>query len=224
MGPLSVNIEHMKSDHSQEGLYAELFGFRPSLAQKRTIQIIEGAIKSYASVGVENTTYDRIAKICKISRPLVQHYFEDKESLFEMVATYIRSHFQQIAIQAIKTETEPSKQLAAYIHSTFFWIKKFPHHACVWQLIFYYCHLNPKLRDLNTQVVDMGTERIASLLTMGKSQNIFSCKDVRATAQLIQIVITGSLLKATTENMKSEIDAFAEETTSTCLALACGSG
>jgi AcrR family transcriptional regulator len=212
----------MKASNPQEALYAEIFGFQPSLAQKRTIQIIEGAIKSYASVGIENTTYDRIAKICKISRPLVQHYLEDKESLFEMVAKYIRSHFQQIAIQAIKAETDPLKQLTAYIHSTFFWIKKFPDHACVWQLIFYYCHLNPKLRELNTQLVDMGTERIASLLTMGQSQKVFACKDARATAQLIQIIITGSLLKATTENMKSELDVFANETVEICLGLARG--
>jgi AcrR family transcriptional regulator len=203
-------------------MYESLFSIEPSSGQKRMMQIIEGAIKCYASVGIENTTYDRIAKACKITRPLIQHYFKDLDEIFEVAVKFIRANFQRVAIEAIQKESKPKEQLMAYVESTFQWVKEYPAHANTWKLVYYYCDLDPKLRKLQTEMVYLGLDRIAGLLEIGKSQKVFGCKDVRTTANFIQMLMTGALVKVSTENMDVSLEEFSKEISGACLRIAMG--
>ncbi len=54
-------------------IYSNLFEFVPTRSQRRIIGLLEAAIRNYATIGIEKTTYDSIAKAAKVSRPLVQH-------------------------------------------------------------------------------------------------------------------------------------------------------
>src|SRR5262245_30016404 len=62
-------------------LLNELLPAAPTKAQRRQLQIVEAAIGCYASVGFEKATFEKIASVCKVSRPLIQHYFPDREKL-----------------------------------------------------------------------------------------------------------------------------------------------
>jgi len=204
----------------QAAVYSQLFTLLPSRAQRRMIQIIEGAIKNYISLGVENTTYESIAKTCKISRPLIQHYFKDKDEVFEMAVKYIRLNYQQYTIQAFKDKHEPMERLVAYIESAISWLKDFPSHQRVWNLFYYYCGVDPKMRALNTELVTMGHERITALLQQGADAGVFAPDNLVGRAKQIQVLLTGTIVTATTEALYADPEEFRRQMVQGCIGLA----
>ena len=204
-------------------IYSGLFELEPSRSQRRIAQIVEGALKSYATVGIENTTYDTIAKCSKMSRQLVLHYFKSKDDIFDMAVKYVRVNFQRVAVEAMEPVIDPKARLEAYVRSTFVWMRDFPTHTHLWRLNFYYCGLNGKLRDLNTELVNMGHERIAALLQRGIEAGYFPAAPeaaVRRRAKHVQNLLMGSLVAAQTERIEGTLDDFASRVVEGCLAIA----
>jgi AcrR family transcriptional regulator len=185
--------------------------------QNRKFQIIEGAIKNFATIGIENTTPASIAKACKISRPLVLHYFKDVKSIFEVAIVYIRAEFQQLAIDAISREKTTTNQLKAYVDSTMDWVEKYPHHVRVWLLFFYYCGINEKSRQLNSELVDMGHDRITALLEIGLKSKEFKFDHAIITAKIVQNIITGAIICAMTEVRSPRTKFLRRDTIKACL-------
>ncbi len=185
---------------ADKNIIFSLFDIVPTKAQERQLKIIEAAVEDFASVGIEKSTYESIARRSKVSRPLVHHYFPDKEVLIERAITYVRANFQSIAVKAIQGEEKSEHQLNAYIVSTFDWLKKYPAHVKVWLLFYYYCGIDAKYRKLNSDLVDMGHRRIKAILEIGHTQKRFIVKNATETAKLIQLLITGGLLAGCTEN------------------------
>lgn len=194
-------VLRIASAKDRRAIYSTLLEADLSKAQKRQFAIIEAAIKCYASVGVDRTTFDRIAQVGKMSRPIIQHYFKDKHEIFLRAVKYIRANFQQLAVDAILSKTNPKDQLEAYIRCTFDWIEDYSHHMKVWLLYFYYCGFDSELKELNTELVEMGTKRIAALIETGNEAGIFRSKSPAEHARLIQVNITGALISASTENI-----------------------
>ncbi len=195
----------------------QILSLPPSKAQQRQIQIVEAAIKVFAAVGIEKATYDKIAKICRVTRPLIQHYFPDKEQLFELVVKYIRGHFQAIAIRAIERGTSETEQLKSYISSTFRWLDDFPEHVQVWMLFYFLSSHHAKYRKINTELVGMGHGRIAALIERGTESGQFESKDYQIDAKLIQTAITGALVSLTTEDFSIDRKVFEKQVVEECL-------
>jgi AcrR family transcriptional regulator len=210
----------MKDNAIFKTLLLDSVGGEPTKGQVRQAQILEAAIKNFATVGVENTTPDKIAKTCKISRPLVLHYFKDVEEIFQLAVKVIRAEFQRMAVVAIEKEAKPTGRLKAYVHSSLDWVDLRPLHVKVWLLFFYRCGLREADRKLNSDLVNMGHDRIAALLELGKSQGEFHFDDAMATAKMIQNVITGALICRMTEAQSPRLESVRTETTKTCFLLA----
>ncbi len=201
-------IKRKTNEVRLEAVYTGLFHSVPSRAQRRVVQILEGTIRTYLKYGIESTTYERIARTCQVSRPLIQHYFRDKSELFEMVAKYIRVLFQQIAIEAIRREDNYTQQLAGYVGSLFTWIEEYPRHAKVWGLVFYYAAVNPRIRALHTELAQMGHDRITALLEAGAMAGEFAPGEFRKRAKMIQTLYTGGFIMVTSEDLYVGIPTF----------------
>jgi AcrR family transcriptional regulator len=199
---------------------SSLFEFMPTRAQRRMVEILEGAIRNYATIGVEKTTYDSIAKACKISRPLVQHYFKDKDAIYEMSMKYIRANFQKLAVDAIKKSSDPATQLEQYVSALFAWAKKYPLHAKVWNLVYYYAAVDSHLKRINTDLVMMGHDRITALLTAGVESGVFADGEIRARAKMIQMLYTGALVSVSSEDLYIDVEEFRKLLVRSCLQLA----
>src|SRR5262245_21467474 len=102
--------------------------FSPDMkkSEQTKVRILEGAIKCYSKYGLEKTNYDQIAKAAKVTRPLIIHYFPQKQALLEMTFKYIRAICQNLAINAIKDSDDPITQLKSYVLITFDWAKDYP--------------------------------------------------------------------------------------------------
>lgn len=201
-------------------VYPQLFEAVPSRAQRRVVQILEGAVRTYLSLGIENTTFGAIAQTCKVSRPLVQHYFSDKESLFEMVAKYIRVVFQQLSVEAIRGEDSPRRQLECWIGALFDWLDEYPHHARVWSLVYFYAASNPRLREMHTELAQIGHQRLTSILEAGVNKGDFPGGDLPRRAKMIQTLHTGGFITLIAEDLYVDPAVYRRYLVETALELA----
>lgn len=224
MATVKTSQKARPSASSLAALYSDILPQAPSRAQSRTLEIIEGAIHCYATLGIDGTTYENIAKASKISRPLIFRYFKDREAIFESAIRYIRTHFQKLAVDAIMAETEPKMQLEAYVLSTFAWVAQYPEHVRTWILFYYSCGTNAKHRALNTDLVKMGHERITAILAEGKKRGDFNCAKPSQSARAIQMLITGALISAATEDPFIPIKELKAITTQEALRMAGATG
>lgn len=192
---------------------------KPSKTETRMIQIIEGAIKNYATIGSEKTTYDRIARTCKISRPLIQHYFKDKDAVFEKSIQYIRAQYQALAHAAIEAQSTPLEKIRAYVSASLQWVRDYPLHSKTWALFFYHCTIQPKLKALNTDLVLQGTKRISHLVSLGMKEGVFEVEDAQAAARDLQIFLTGAIVTAGTETPAEPWPRFEEQVVRSCLSI-----
>jgi AcrR family transcriptional regulator len=211
---------HKKADTALGAVYADLFRTVPTRAHQRIVQILEGTIRTYLKWGIDSTTYDRIARECRVSRPLIQHYFSDKTELFEMVAKYIRVIFQQIAIDAIRQEQTCREQLAGYVGSLFTWIERYPHHAKVWTLVFFFAAVNPRIRALHTELAKMGHDRAIALLRAGVATGEFAPGELPRRAKMIQTLYTGGFVMVTAEDLYVDLPTFRSYLVEACWRIA----
>lgn len=200
--------------------YAELFDHQPPRVQRRMIQILEAAIRNYFTLGIEKTTYESIAKAGKISRPLIQHYFKDKDEIFVMALKYIRVTFQKLAIDGIARAQSHEGQMKEYVGSLFEWLQKYPMHAKVWNLMYYYAAVDSSFLAMHTHLAEMGHQRIIALLREGAKEGVFSGGDLERRAKLIQTMYTGGLIMVTAEKLYVSLDTFRQYLTDAILEIA----
>jgi len=189
----------------------EFFSDSNPRARRRLIEILEGALHCYATIGFDKTTYQEIANACGVTQPLVIHYFKKKTDIFELVARYIRLNFQNMAIEAISKETTAEKMMIAYNDSCFEWSQKFSQHAKVWALYYYHCGLKPKYKKLNTEMVTLGEARILAILEAGVKAKEFQPGALSVRARMIRLVVTGMLILDNTEKLPVSRNDFISE-------------
>lgn len=208
-----------KSVKPDPKVYADIFPRELSKSERRRIQIIEAAIGCYATIGLDNTTYERIAEKCGISRSLINQYFPQKELLTEQIMKYIRISLQNLAIEAIASASTPEAKLAALVESTFRWIKEYETNVKVWILLYYYCTINDSFKRINTELVQIGHDRIAGILAAINAGKGVSQTDLLTRAKMIQVVFTGALVSALTESLPFAVKELATRTIDLCLEL-----
>ncbi|RYZ76436.1 MAG: TetR/AcrR family transcriptional regulator [Proteobacteria bacterium] len=165
------------------------------------MRIIEAAIKSFAKNGLEKTTYTLLARECKISRPLIHHYFPEMTDLFALAARYVRQTLLQCAVSAMKKASgEPDAQLRAYIRGCFNWIRDYQEQNSFWLLYFYQASLKGAAREENTALVKAGHERIQNLINEGNEAGLWNSKSPVEDSKTIQVALTGALVSCMTED------------------------
>lgn len=206
------------TDPLQFTVWKQLFPEAPSKSQVTQLRIAEAAIRLYAKAGAQSTTFEDIATAAKVSRALILRYFPTYPALMMFMAKYIRAQFQELAVRSINQADGAKAQLEAYVDCTFDWSKQYPHHVKVWIYFYYICALEPKTRELNTNLVDVGHRRIQSLIESGQAARDFPKGNASAAAKAIQTLITGSLLSCLTENRKEDFERIRKATHRACQA------
>lgn len=186
----------------------DLFQFTASKSQEQQIKIIEAAITSFAVKGIEKTTYTYLADVCKISRPLIHHYFPSLDDLFLLTARYIRQTLLKLAIEGMnqaKSE-DPLDQLLGYANGCLRWIKEYPHQCSFWFLYFYQASRSPQARKENTELVGAGHKRITEMLEYGNQMELWKIPDCTRQGKQIQVFITGVMISCMSEDGYLSLD------------------
>jgi len=193
---------------------------KPSKSQRRRIQIIEAAMKLYVREGIEEASFEKIATACDISRPLVQHYFADRDELFFAVARFVRASSTEFALKRVAGHTKGLTQLTSYIRAVFEWVATHPDHAKVWVLFCYYCSIRDNYRKAHTEVSNASRDKIAAMIALGNREETLSCRDPAKAAHLIFSFIYGTLITTMTEDSRERQKDLENETFQICLELA----
>lgn len=170
-------------------------------ARRKAFMLLESAIQCFARKGFDGVTLEMIAREAGVTRPLLKHYFENLNDIELCVLKYIRLIFQKIAVDAMSKATEPKQMLSEYVKSCIYWVENYRTHSLVWLSFLHRCGRNPKHAELNTLAVKTGEERIATLLDEGKKQGVFQFENSQEVAVLIQLLITGTLIKLVSEEV-----------------------
>lgn len=203
----------------QSSLYKSLLPKATSKAERTQIQIIEAAIHCYATIGMDNTTYEKIAARGKVTRPLVIHYFPDYESLALAAFRYIRANMQEFAVKAIQSRKSPEEQLFAYVESVFEWTVEYEKHFKVWLLFYYFCGISSRHNEIHTELVTIGHQRIAILITQLRKNNLDQMELMKR-AKIIQTLITGAMVSCGVEKLPMSLEDYTSAVAEECLLVA----
>ncbi|QLY24627.1 TetR/AcrR family transcriptional regulator [Bdellovibrio sp. KM01] len=197
----------MDKKSTQRQIYSELFPRELSKADKRRLEILEGAIKAYSAVSYEHVSFDDVAIPAKTSRRLVSHYFPDKEALFETTMKLIRGQYQAAVIAAFSQSNDPEVQFSEYVRSAVAWAHEQPVNLRAWILFFMVSSQQERYRKLHENLTNMGADRIVSFIQLqtsaGKREKL-NPEDLRFAAKSVQRIITGAIIEICSERVKSE--------------------
>jgi len=60
--------------------------------EQRKIAILQQAFRLFAKNGYQESSLSHLAEVCRISRPILYHYFRDKEAIFTYAMKYYTDH------------------------------------------------------------------------------------------------------------------------------------
>lgn len=171
---------------------------------RRVHQIILVAIEIIANQGYETLQIQQVAKKCKVSRPLVSHYFSEKEQLLLAAVQWIAIQHQKFILASLAKVSSPKLILRAYIVANLSWVIEHCSHAVVWMQYIAFAAFNPRDTIENTRSVEHGTHRITEILLMGEEQKAWKGSNHKEVARSIQLCLTGAVISLATELQPEE--------------------
>lgn len=171
-----------------------------SKATQRQVQIIEAAIFCYANYGFDETTYEKIAKQAKLSRPLLFHYFEDRDEIFESSIKYVRALYHQQIIEALQSAGSGKARFENYLRAAFDMSRERPEHIKFWFIVYHSAATNPKYKKINSEMVAYGVDRIEHLIRGIEGNEKLSTSIAAQRARVVQALITGAIVQMHTES------------------------
>lgn len=102
-------------------------------AEDRHDQIVEAAAAVFTQRGYQGTSLEDIAAHAGITRPLIYHYFRDKDALYLEVLTRARAALDAAIIANVPAEASPEEQLRGGIEGYFGFVRDNMH---LWEVLF----------------------------------------------------------------------------------------
>lgn len=186
-------------------LFSEIyFRLDEPKSKRKAFLILEAAIQCYSRKGFGNVTLEMIAREAMVTRPAIKKYFDSLDELELFVLKFIRLSYQKLTIDAMDKAVSPAQKLEEYLSACLNWTLQMRTHAIVWLSILHHSSRNKKLRQLTTASVVVGTERIFSILELGIAEKLFIVQNPKSIARSIQLLITGSVISALSEDLDLE--------------------
>jgi AcrR family transcriptional regulator len=168
---------------------------------KTRAMLVEVARQLFAKNGVADTTMNDIAAASQKGRRTLYTYFRNKE---EVYMACVESELQIVitTLQAVmKLDVEPQEKIEAFINTHFdvfkdMVIRNGSLHAQFFRDIIEIEKLRRKL-DRKEAVM------LAQILTEGQEENVFNIKDIKKTAQILQLSLKGLEVPYIRENIRS---------------------
>ncbi|MBY0371117.1 TetR/AcrR family transcriptional regulator [bacterium] len=127
-------------------------------------RVVEAALRSIASDGLENLTFATVAKAMGSTPSHVKYYFADKGEMVRIAIHHGIYLLQTHVIERFSAQTDPRKALEAYVTGMFDFLEK---NRDLWPVIglyFYYCSHDAKMRETNQAFRQTALERLRALL------------------------------------------------------------
>jgi AcrR family transcriptional regulator len=182
-----LKIHHEKALHS-------VLEFAPSRGEQTRAQILEAAIRSIASNGLDGTTFESVAKLAGLKRPHVVYYFANRNELIIGAMEAVTGTAQKITVQHVANANEPKLILDAIIHGAYDWALRFPDQVPVLIAFQSIAQCNAEARRLNDKIRNAGVRRLEAVLQALDATANIPTEARFALAQDIQFLVLGSIM------------------------------
>jgi AcrR family transcriptional regulator len=162
-------------------------------------KIIRAAMYCLAKHGDRDTTFQRIADKCNLSQPLVVHYFKKRDKIFPTVLATMLERARWETVEHLITMNSPREKLAGYL-AVSLRIFREPMVASIYMTLYNFAAINPRYRDINSNIKKVAVARVADILEDGIKKGVFKKVDVPIVAKIIHNNLTGLLLNQASEN------------------------
>jgi TetR/AcrR family transcriptional repressor of bet genes len=185
-------------------VFQKLFETQPSKGDLKRFELIRAAIRCIGSRGIEDTTFETIAREAKTQKSHVAYYFPDKRKLIEASIRYIIGTAQDVTVKEIQKESTLEGRLVAMARAALLWAETQPEQASVLLLFHYYCALNPSYRGLQTSIREAGSSRVCTMLSEAYPKR--SSSELSDAAQRIHWIMSGATLDQLTTEQRKPVD------------------
>lgn len=182
----------MKKDTNSghAGLYFQIFGMKPGRGDEKRIRILEAFIDQLATRGLDNVSFESIAKKVGMIRTHVAYYFANRDEMIKTAIRFSISSSQQEMIGKLELAKGWRERLEIVVTGPFLWLEKKPKHAAIQALYIYLCMFDSRYRELQTSIQKMGEQRIQAAIA--DVPGMTELQSLRL-ARLMQATIAGML-------------------------------
>ena len=181
----------------------------------RRERIIRVALKVFSEEPIATVRLSDIARLAKLSRPLVTYYYSHTDALFYDVILHILEEMRRMTIASIERPADGVREtLRNYFDGYFEWREQKPKSYSLWLYFYYLASFSPDFRKLNDEVRSVGRDRIRQLIYRGIATRELSealLPEIDDLAMQIQGTLTGNLTLVATESL-AESGAMARAT------------
>jgi len=182
----------------------DLFDYRPRKGDLKKVEIIKAAIECLATVGIEKTSYEAIAKMIGTRRAHVAYHFSDKHDIYKSAIKFILATYQQELINKLEEANSSDEMIEKYVQAGFSWAKDNAHQVSVLLLLSYFCSVDDDYLELNHLVKLKGQERLYYILMEQKDRH-FDPTEAKGLSIIIQNLTSSAIQDCyTTKNLTLE--------------------
>ena len=190
-----------------------------SKGEETKLKVLNAAVKALGRFGERETSFQKIADICGVSQPLVVHYFQKRENIFNEVIQYLLARALVETQAALADVKDPRAKLRAYLEVSLKFIRQEPELGRVYMLFYYRSAYEDSVFRMNIKLKQEATARIATIIDEGIQKKIFEVSDVQLTAKTIHNSLTGLILNALTDTSEFKDHELLRELERGCLSL-----
>ncbi len=175
---------------------------RLSKGEKSRHRIIEATISSISKYGFEEASISIIAKIAKVNKGLIVHYFKSRDELVMEAINYVAILGAQVTETLIKNTEEAVDPIEKYLYATFEWMTNYPEHAHLIILLFPRASYDVKSRNRAQKLYQTSWDRIEKMLQDGIKKNRYRQGNHVQLARQIHMFLIGAIV---TSSMDPEV-------------------
>jgi len=175
---------------------------------KRKI-ILKVSKNLFSRFGLVKTTVDEIAKLARIGKGTVYHYFKSKEDIFAEVIQKESNILQEEILQVLKSEHTPQRKLAAFIKTRFRHLKKMTNYysALTDDYLQHYSFIEEARREYLKREI----QTVKDLLNEGVEKGVFEIKDTKLAAESIIFLLKALEYPWTQEKDTPDIERYTDQ-------------
>ncbi len=155
--------------------------------KRKTILKVSKAL--FSRFGLVKTTVDEIAKLARIGKGTIYHYFKSKEDIFAEVIQKESNALQEKIQQVLNNENTPQGKLAAFIKTRFRHLKELTNYysALTDDYLQHYVFIEEARREYLEREIQI----VRDLLDEGVEKRVFKIKDTKLAAESIILLLKG---------------------------------
>ena len=158
----------------------------------------------FSRFGLIKTTVDEIARLARIGKGTVYHYFRSKEAIFAEIVEKESRILKEKILSAVITQNTPQEKLATFVKTRFRYLKEYVNYYSA--LTDDYLEHYAFIEEARRKHIEDEVRSVTKILDEGVSLGQFNIKDSGIAAQAIVFAMKGLEYPWTMEQDILDID------------------